>query len=144
MQPYTLYSVSGVDFTNIISIPLSFHLRTFSMFMGILIQWLLQNFAHATTAVLSSHVQKFVAISWSGTVLLQNKFQSNLNCKWKKWNGPQAHKMQNKQQFSLIKLTSHPCIYLKNLILIFRSTLCRQHFRICVSSKKKNIWLKYH
>ena len=32
--------------------------------MEILIQWSLQNFAHATTAQLSWHVQKFVVIGW--------------------------------------------------------------------------------
>ena len=39
----------------------------------ILTMWLLQNFAHDTTAVLSCHVQKFVAIWWSVIELQQGE-----------------------------------------------------------------------
>ena len=39
----------------------------------ILIQWSLQNFVHDTTAVLSWHVQIFVAIWWPDTELQQSK-----------------------------------------------------------------------
>ena len=41
--------------------------------ISILIQWSLQNFVHGTTAVLSWHVQKFVAIWWSATELQQGE-----------------------------------------------------------------------
>ena len=40
--------------------------------MQIVTQWLLQNFEHATTAVLLWHVQTFVAIQSPGTELQQH------------------------------------------------------------------------
>ena len=39
-------------------------------FILIISGWLLQNFAHGTTAMLSCHVQNFVAISWLEIILL--------------------------------------------------------------------------
>ena len=48
---------------------------------SILIRWSLQNFVHGTTAVLSWHVENFVAIWWPATVSYsKTKFPSNLNC----------------------------------------------------------------
>ena len=41
--------------------------------ISILIQWSLQNFVHGTTAVLSWHVQKIVAIWWPATELQQDE-----------------------------------------------------------------------
>ena len=56
-------------FTTAIRIPWNFRFTLIS----ILIQWSLQKFVHGTTAVLSWHVQKFVAIWWPATVLEQGE-----------------------------------------------------------------------
>ena len=58
------------------------------------IQWSLQNFVHGTTAVLSWHVQKPVAIWWPVTELQQGEASTELEL-WAKnlqWNGPQITK----------------------------------------------------
>ena len=52
---------------------LKFNGNFFSL-SSILIQWSLQNFVHDTTAVLSCHVQKLVAILWPATELQQGEF----------------------------------------------------------------------
>ena len=50
---------------------------------SILIYWSLRNFVHGTTAVLSWHVPKFVAIWWSATELQQGEIsiESELRAK---------------------------------------------------------------
>ena len=46
----------------------------------ILIEWLLKNIAHDMTAMLSWHVQKFIAIWWQILIHSKMKFPLNLNC----------------------------------------------------------------
>ena len=53
------HRVTGPRFTNALT--------------SILMKWSLQNFAHGTTAMLSWHVQKFVAIWWPATELQQGE-----------------------------------------------------------------------
>ena len=60
-------STPGYRFTNGFSIAIQIRWTFCFILTSILIQWSLQNFAHRTTAVLSWHVQKFIAISWSAT-----------------------------------------------------------------------------
>ena len=47
-------------------------LRHFAL-IQMLIKWSQQNFAHATTAQLSWHMQKFVVMEWPGMSLLQHE-----------------------------------------------------------------------
>ena len=64
---------SGPRFTNGFSIAIQIRWKFRFTLISILIQWSLQNFVHGTTAVLSWHVQKFVAIWWSATELQQGE-----------------------------------------------------------------------
>ena len=64
---------SGSRFTNGFSIAIQIRWKFRFTLTSILIQWSLQNFAHGTTAVLSWHVQKFVAIWWPATALWQGE-----------------------------------------------------------------------
>ena len=66
--PY-YWSQSGSCFLKVFPSQWKFHFTLAS----ILVQWSLQNFVHGTTAVLSGHVQKFVAIWWPATELQQNE-----------------------------------------------------------------------
>ena len=65
--------VPGPRFTNGFSIAIQIRWKFRFTLISILIQWSLQNFVHGTTAVLSWHVQKFVAIWWSATELQQGE-----------------------------------------------------------------------
>ena len=72
---------SGAQFTNDFSIVIQIQWKFHSALIQVFHKWLLWNFAHSTTAVLSWHVQKFVAIwyittEWNYT---QTNFPSNLN-----------------------------------------------------------------
>ena len=58
---------TGPRFTNGFSIPIKIRWKFHFTLISILIQWSLQNFVQGTTAVLSWHVQKFVAIWWPTT-----------------------------------------------------------------------------
>ena len=58
---------TGPRFTNGFSIPIKIRWKFHFTLISILIPWSLQNFVHGTTAVLSWHVQKFVAIWWPAT-----------------------------------------------------------------------------
>ena len=62
----------GTHFTNSISITIHIRYKIQFAIIQILIKWLLQNFAHGMTAMLSCHVQTFVAICCPGTELQQN------------------------------------------------------------------------
>ena len=64
----------GPRYTNGFSIGIQIRWKFRFALTSILIQWSLQNFVHGTTAVLSWHVQKFVAIWWPRTELQQGKF----------------------------------------------------------------------
>ena len=63
----------GPRFTNGFSIAIQIRWKFRFTLISILIQWSLQNFVHGTTAVLSWHVQKFVAIWWPATELQQGE-----------------------------------------------------------------------
>ena len=63
----------GPRFTNGFSIAIEIRWKLRFVLISIPIQWLLQNFVHDTTAVLSWHVQKFVAIWWPVTELQQGE-----------------------------------------------------------------------
>ena len=65
--------------TNCISITIQFRWK-FNLFSSKF--WLLQNFAHDTTAIHSCHVQKFVTIWWP-VIEQQNDILPNLNCERK-------------------------------------------------------------
>ena len=60
-------------FTNGFSIAIQIRWKFRFTLTSILIQWSLQNFVHGTTAVLSWHRQKFVAIWWQATELWQDE-----------------------------------------------------------------------
>ena len=65
---------SGAHFTNDFSIIIKIWWKFHSALIQVEVKWLLQNFAHATTAVLSWHVQHFVAICllhYNGVTLKQ-------------------------------------------------------------------------
>ena len=64
---------------------------------SILMQWSLQNVVHGTTAVLSWHVQKIVAIWWPATELWQGEvsLEFELRAKNGSWNGPLAIKQHH-------------------------------------------------
>ena len=64
---------SGPRFTNSFSIAIQIRWKCRFTLISILIQWSLRNFVHGTTAVLSWHVQKFVAIWWPTTELQQGE-----------------------------------------------------------------------
>ena len=64
---------TGPRFTNGFSIAIQIRWKFRFTLTSILIQWLLQNFVHGTTAVLSWHVQNFVAIWWPATELWQGE-----------------------------------------------------------------------
>ena len=59
----------GARFTKGFSIAIQIRLKFRFTITSILIQWSLQNFVHGTTALLSWHVQKCVAIWWPATEL---------------------------------------------------------------------------
>ena len=63
----------GAHFTNIFSIPFQIRWKFHFTLTSILIQRSLQNFVHDTTAVLSWHVQNFVAVWWLTMELQQGK-----------------------------------------------------------------------
>ena len=63
----------GPRFTNGFSIAIQIRWKFRFTLISILIQWSLQNFVHGTTAMLSWHVQKFVAIWWPATELQQGE-----------------------------------------------------------------------
>ena len=65
---------AGARFTNVFSIAIQIRWKFRFTLTSILIQWSLQTFVHGTTAVLSWHVQKFVAIWWPATELQQGEF----------------------------------------------------------------------
>ena len=71
----TLFRVyyPGPRFNNGFSIAIQTRLKFRFTLTSILIQWLLHNFVHGTTAVLSWHVQNFVAIWWPATELWQGE-----------------------------------------------------------------------
>ena len=64
---------SGHLFLTVFPLQFKFRWKFHFTLISILIQWLLQNFVHGTTAVLSWHVQKFVAIWWPATELQEDK-----------------------------------------------------------------------
>ena len=65
------YESNMARFTNGFSIAIQIRWKFRFTLTSIMIQWSLQNFVHGTTAVLSWHVQKFVAIRWPTTELWQ-------------------------------------------------------------------------
>ena len=66
-------------------------------FTSILIQRSLQNFVHGTTAVLSWHVQKFVAIWWLATELWQNEVSIEFELRANKSLVKRVHSRNNSQ-----------------------------------------------
>ena len=94
MTPVLIYqrlaiSLSGPHFTNCFSIAIQIRWKfRCTLIISILIQWLQQNFAHGTTAVLSWHVQNFVAIWWPVTELQQGKVYFNCGQKIVSETGP--------------------------------------------------------
>ena len=65
-----VFIYTGSRFSNGFSIAIQIRWKFCFTLISILIQWSLQNFVYGTTAVLSWHVQKFVAV-WSPTTELQ-------------------------------------------------------------------------
>ena len=63
----------GARFTNGFSIAIQIRWEFRFALTSIRMQWSLQNFVHGTTALLSWHVQKFVAIWWPATELWQGE-----------------------------------------------------------------------
>ena len=59
----------GSRFTNVFSIAIQIRWKFLFTLISILIRWSLWHFVHGTTAKLSWHVQKFVAIWWPVTEL---------------------------------------------------------------------------
>ena len=74
----------GPRFTNGFSIAIQIRWKVRFTLISILIQWSLQNFVHGTTAVLSWHVQKFVAIWWPATELQQGEVSIEFELRAKK------------------------------------------------------------
>ena len=75
---------SGARFTNGFSITIQIRWKFRVTLSSILIQWSLQNFVHGTTAVLSWHVQKFLAIWWPATELWQGEVSIEFELRTKK------------------------------------------------------------
>ena len=73
MSPKRRQFCAGGRFTNGFSIAIQIRLKFCITLMSILIRWSLQNSVHGTTAVLSWHVQNFVAIWWPATELQQDE-----------------------------------------------------------------------
>ena len=71
-------------FTNGFSIAIQIRWQFRFTLTSILIQWSLQNCVHGTTAVLSWHVQKFVAILWPATELWQGEVSIEFELRAKK------------------------------------------------------------
>ena len=65
--------LTGPRFTNGFSIAIQIRWKFRFTLTSTLIPWSLQNFVHGTTAVLSWHVQKIVAIWWPATELWQGE-----------------------------------------------------------------------
>ena len=86
----------GPRFTNGFSIAIQTRWKFRSTLTSILIQWSLQNFVHGTTAVLSWHVQIFVAIWWPATELWQGEvsIEFELRAKTVSETGPMAETKQ--------------------------------------------------
>ena len=66
-------SATGPRFTNGFSIAIQIRWKFRFTLTSTPLPWSLQNFVHGTTAVLSWHVQKFVAIWWPATELWQGE-----------------------------------------------------------------------
>ena len=80
----------GFCFTNDFSIGMQIRWKFRFTLALILIQWSVQNFAHGTTALLSLHVQKFIAIWWSAAELQRGEVSIEFEL-WAKnhyWDGP--------------------------------------------------------
>ena len=75
---------SGPRFTNGFSIAIQIRWKFRFTLISILIKWSLQNFVHGTTAVLSWHVQKFVAIWWPAMELWQGEVSIEFELRVKK------------------------------------------------------------
>ena len=81
----------GANFTHDFSMVIQIQWKFYPTPMKVVTEWSLWNFANGTTAVLSSHVKKFVVI-WNPMqwCYIKTKFPSNLNYDEKNclWNGP--------------------------------------------------------
>ena len=61
-MPVLCVKGQGVHFTNNFSILIQIPAKIDYAFIRVVVKWSLQMFAHATTGVLSRHVQNFVAM----------------------------------------------------------------------------------
>ena len=75
---------AGPRFTNGFSIAIQIRWKFRFTLISILMQWSLQNFVHGTTAVLSWHVQEFVAIWWPAMELWQGEVSIEFELRAKK------------------------------------------------------------
>ena len=75
-------------FTNGFSIAIQIRWKFRFTLSSIIIRWSLQNFVHGTTAVLSWHVQKFVAIWLPATELQQGEVSIEFELRAISSNGP--------------------------------------------------------
>ena len=77
-------SVKQVSQTNVFSNAFQFRWKFRFTLISSLMEWSLQNFVHGMTAVLSWHVQKFIAIWWAATELQQDKVSIEFELQAKK------------------------------------------------------------
>ena len=79
-HPQRKVVATGPHSTNGFSIAIQIRWKFRFTLISIQIQWLLQNFVHGTTAVLSLHVQKLLRPDGQQRNSSKAKFGSNLNC----------------------------------------------------------------
>ena len=104
----------GPRFTNGFSIAIQIRWKFRITLISILIQLSLQNFVHGTTAVLSWHVQKFVAIWWPATEL---------------WQGEVSIEFELRAKKTLVKQA--PVCPGFDVCVSIRSTACQIYYRGC-------------
>ena len=99
----------GPRFTNGFSIAIQIRWKFRFILTSIPIQWSLQNFVHGTTAVLSWHVQKFVAIRWPATELWQGEVSIEFDMRAKKVSetGPWAYSKAWRSNYTMIVMCIH-------------------------------------
>ena len=87
---------AGTHFINF-SITIQMWWKFHFALIQIIMKWSLQNFAHGTTAVLSWHMQHFVAIGFPAIELQLNKIYIEFELWWKnrQWNGSQYRNRRN-------------------------------------------------
>ena len=84
-DPLSIYNTNypGAHFTNAFSVAIQLRRKLRFDLTSVLTKWSIHNFVHDKIALLSSHVQKFVAIWWSVIGLQQSKLSNQFELRAK-------------------------------------------------------------